>query len=185
MDIHRRDITHYSCPQSEFDNEYRRLGRENFDLKILAEIKRDSLKEYNSDIVELERHYIKKYKDKGFSLYNITDGGGYSWSIYNVTKKKYDKISDELREARRQKMIEYYSKNKPRDMSGEKNPGAKRVIGIDIQTKEIVDRYSYAKAMCSKFDIKYSTLKRKLNSKGGMIINGILYCYESDIDKEV
>ena len=36
-----------------------------------------------------------------------------------------------------------------------------------------------------KFDIKYSTLKRKLNSKGGMIINGILYCYESNIDKEV
>ncbi len=62
-----------------------------------------------------------------------------------------------------------------RDMSLEKNPKAKKVIGF--KDGKIVEKYDCAIKVSNKYNINYSTLKRQLQNNN-CIINGIEFYYE-------
>jgi hypothetical protein len=63
-------------------------------------------------------------------------------------------------------------------MSRGNNPTAKRVIGIDVNSEEIVESYACGKTACEKIGMNYSTFKQKMK-KGGVLIDNILYTYET------
>lgn len=64
----------------------------------------------------------------------------------------------------------------------ERNPKAKNVIGV--KDDEIVEHIDCAKKLVGRYNIKYSTLKSKLQ-KNNCIIDGINYYYEINFKKEM
>lgn len=158
------------------------FGIENFDYKILVWIERDTYQEYKDDIDELETFYMNKYRNLGYTLYNSTEkGGGNTWANYN-SKREYGPLSEEQKKKISDSLNKYYKTHKGRDHSGDKNPSAKKVIGINVETEEIVEIYSCGKYACDKIGMKYSTFKNKI--KSGIMVDGILYIYDENNSKK-
>ncbi len=156
-------------------NEY---GIDNFSYEELVHIQKPSYQEYKKAIDELGTFYMNKYRQLGYQLYNQTEkGGGHTWASYNQ-HREYGPLSDEHRQKIKQSLKKYYETHKCRDMSRGNNPTAKRVIGIDVNSEEIVESYACGKTACEKIGMNYSTFKQKMK-KGGVLIDNILYTYET------
>lgn len=105
-DCHRRWLEHLRsgqpekyCKKSERDSKtpihlaMQKYGVNNFSIEILEECLKNQLD-------EKEKYWIKYYKDLGFILYNLTDGGqesslvqkGEKHSQAKLTQKEVDKI---------------------------------------------------------------------------------------------
>ena len=54
---------------SHLQNAYNKYGEDEFEFNVLCQI------EDNDKIYEQEKYYIQKYKQNGYTLYNMTDGG--------------------------------------------------------------------------------------------------------------
>lgn len=166
------------------DKAIAKYGISNFEYSVLVQIERNSYEEYKDSIDELETFYIKKYRKLGIILYNQTEeGGGNTWASYNE-KREYSPLKQEHKDKIATSLKKYYETHKCRDMSGDKNPTAKKVIGIDVNSKQIVESYSCGKYACQKIGMNYSTFKYKIKN-GGILIDNILYVYETASTEEI
>ena len=163
------------------DKALSKYGLTNFKFEILTEITADSYDAYKHSIDELERFYINKYRNDGFVLYNITDGGGYSWLDYNATRE-YKPLSDLQKEKISKSLRKYYKTHKRKKFFGGKNPNAKRIVGI--KDGIVVCKYECGKDLCTLLDMNYSTFKKRVQNKT-LIVNNVLYIYETDIKKNI
>jgi group I intron endonuclease len=61
-----------SFPYQELIDDYKKLGKDNFEIKILdeLEIKNETEKEITSELNELEELWIEKLKEDGVKFYN-------------------------------------------------------------------------------------------------------------------
>jgi len=61
-----------SFPYQELIDDYKKLGKENFDIKILdeLELKNETDKEIDNELNSLEELWIEKLKSDGVSFYN-------------------------------------------------------------------------------------------------------------------
>lgn len=61
-----------SFPYQDLIDDYKKLGKENFEVKILdeLELKNETDKEINSELNELEDLWIAKLKSEGVTFYN-------------------------------------------------------------------------------------------------------------------
>jgi group I intron endonuclease len=61
-----------SFPYQELIDDYKKLGKENFEIKILdeLELKNETEKETTSELNSLEELWIEKLKSEGVSFYN-------------------------------------------------------------------------------------------------------------------
>lgn len=61
-----------SFPYQDLIDDYKKLGKENFEIKILdeLELKNETDKEITADLNELEELWIEKLKGEGVSFYN-------------------------------------------------------------------------------------------------------------------
>ena len=61
-----------SFPYQELIDDYKKLGKDNFEIKILdeLELKNETDKEITAELNELEELWIEKLKDDGASFYN-------------------------------------------------------------------------------------------------------------------
>lgn len=168
-----------NCSQ-RIDQAINKYGIENFKVEVLKEIEVEGYKEYKKAIDELETFYIHKYRDSGYTLYNATiDGGGNTWATYN-NDKEYSQLSDEQKQKISDSLKKFY-KEHPNylDRKGAKNSRAKKVIGVNIDTNEVVERYEYGKELSEKIGMNYSTFKYKMQ-RGGITIGNIKYSYETN-----
>lgn len=178
--VKHRFLTHLQGNQI-IDKAIRKYGIENFSFKILLTIERNSYDEYKKDIDELETFYIKKFKNQGLTLYNvIEEGGGNTWASYN-NKREYKKHTDEEKLKVSIKLKAYYKQFR-KDNHGGKNPRAKQVIEYDLSKGKILNKYSCGKEAADKIGMNYSSFKTRM-CKGGLIIDNIMYIYESDFKK--
>jgi len=65
-------LTMGSFPYQELIDDYKKLGKDNFEIKILdeLEIKNETEKEITEELNELEKLWIEKLKGDGVSFYN-------------------------------------------------------------------------------------------------------------------
>jgi hypothetical protein len=65
-------LTMGSFPYQELIDDYKKLGKDSFEIKILdeLEIKNETEKEIDSELNSLEELWIEKLKDEGVSFYN-------------------------------------------------------------------------------------------------------------------
>lgn len=66
---------HFKTRGSLIDRAIKKYGEDNFEFKILFEIKSNSTERLKYILNILEVYYIRKYKRLGRTLYNILDGG--------------------------------------------------------------------------------------------------------------
>ncbi|MFZ1280340.1 MAG: hypothetical protein WAR59_05840, partial [Ignavibacteriaceae bacterium] len=61
-----------SFPYQELIDDYKKLGKDNFEIKILdeLELKNETDKEITAELNELEELWIEKLKSEGVSFYN-------------------------------------------------------------------------------------------------------------------
>ena len=61
-----------SFPYQDLIDDYKKLGKENFEVKILdeLELKKETEKEIDTELISLEELWIEKLKDDGVSFYN-------------------------------------------------------------------------------------------------------------------
>lgn len=61
-----------SFPYQDLIDDYKKLGKENFEIKILdeLELKNETDKEITAELIELENLWIEKLKNDGISFYN-------------------------------------------------------------------------------------------------------------------
>jgi hypothetical protein len=61
-----------SFPYQDLINDYKKLGKDNFEIKILdeLEIKNETEKEIDTELNSLEELWIEKLKGEGVSFYN-------------------------------------------------------------------------------------------------------------------
>jgi hypothetical protein len=61
-----------SFPYQELIDDYKKLGKDNFEIKILdeLELKNETEKEIDSELNSLEELWIEKLKSNGVSFYN-------------------------------------------------------------------------------------------------------------------
>lgn len=160
------------------DRAINKYGKQNFEFKVLVEITRSSYEEYKKDIDALEKFYIQKYKDDGFVMYNISEGGGNTWANYN-SKREYGNLSEEQKQKISKSLHEYYKTHRGRDASGDKNAKSRKVEVIDLNTNQICKTYNCGKYACADLGINYSTFRYRMR-RGGIQVNNFLYkwsCY--------
>lgn len=65
-------LTMGSFPYQELIDDYKKLGKENFEIKVLdeLELKNETEKEITAELNELEDLWIEKLKSDGVSFYN-------------------------------------------------------------------------------------------------------------------
>ena len=61
-----------SFPYQELIDDYKKLGKDNFEVKILdeLELKNETEKEIDAELISLEELWIEKLKSEGVSFYN-------------------------------------------------------------------------------------------------------------------
>jgi hypothetical protein len=61
-----------SFPYQDLIDDYKKLGKENFEIKILdeLELKNETDKEIDSELNSLEELWIEKLKSEGVNFYN-------------------------------------------------------------------------------------------------------------------
>ena len=61
-----------SFPYQELIDDYKKLGKENFEIKILdeLELKNETDKEIDTELISLEELWIEKLKEEGVIFYN-------------------------------------------------------------------------------------------------------------------
>jgi hypothetical protein len=61
-----------SFPYQELIDDYKKLGKDNFEIKILdeLELKNETEKEIDTELLSLEELWIEKLKDEGVIFYN-------------------------------------------------------------------------------------------------------------------
>ena len=61
-----------SFPYQELIDDYKKLGKDNFEIKILdeLELKNETEKEIDAELISLEELWIEKLKSEGVSFYN-------------------------------------------------------------------------------------------------------------------
>lgn len=146
-----------------------KYGFTNFKFEVLTEVSSNSYEEYKKTIDEFERYYIRLFKEQGFILYNITEGGGYSWSDYN-NNRIYTSLSDSHKQKIQKSLRNYYDTHKSYCHSGGRNPKAKKIVGI--KNGNVVCMYNCGKDLCSILGMNYSTFKYRIRNKS-LIINNI------------
>lgn len=64
-----------SFPYQDLIDDYKKLGKENFEVKILdgLELKNESEKEIDTELKELEDLWIERLKSEGVTFYNKKD----------------------------------------------------------------------------------------------------------------
>ena len=63
---------------SHLQNAYNKYGEDKFEFNVLCKI------EDNDEIYDKEKYYIQQYKQNGYTLYNMTDGGE---GFFNLSKE--------------------------------------------------------------------------------------------------
>ena len=65
-------LTMGSFPYQELIDDYKKLGKENFEVKILdeLELQNETDKEIDNELIELEELWVEKLKHDGVSFYN-------------------------------------------------------------------------------------------------------------------
>ena len=161
------------------DKALSKYGIEHFEFEILVEFTCISYEAYRKVADQLEMFYIKQYRQNGYKLYNITNGGGYSWADYNKNRV-YKKLSKQQKSKISNSLREYYKTHNGISQRGGKNPRAKRVFGI--KDGIVVCEYSCGKDLCKLLQMNYSTFRVKMRNND-LIVNNILYLYETDFKK--
>lgn len=108
-----------------FHKAIKKYGIENFLYKELAIVHSDDKNNLCTMLNQLEKNYIKKYKDSGIQLYNRTEGGDF---YYDVTGTH---ISEEHKQSISKWSREWHSKltSKERQILGESiSKGRKKPI---------------------------------------------------------
>ncbi len=61
-----------SFPYQDLIDDYKKLGKDNFEIKILdeLELKNETEKEIDAELISLEELWIEKLKSEGVSFYN-------------------------------------------------------------------------------------------------------------------
>ena len=149
-----------------------RLGYNNFKFRIIETVVYDNIDDRNNCLNELENKYINEYKDK-YCLYN---------TIKKVNKQNKwdntDKKEISLTEEHRNLISLSLNGRKTYDKTGSSNPMAKKVIGININTNEIIESYNCGKDLSNKLEMNYSSFKGKIRK--GFLYKNIFYVYEDN-----
>lgn len=133
---------------SYFDRALKKYGIHNFKIEVIADAKT------KQELDEKEKYFIKYYKCKIPSGYNMTDGGEGQLGVrkYGCENAHYGKKHTE---ATKEKM-----RNARKKYIKEKHPMAKAIINLD--TGEV---FQYMKSACDLYGLDRSTLTKACKGK--------------------